>query len=209
MLKVGHVPIGRTRRFSENITPSWSVLVDVHRGSMGGSLEVRRIVVAQSLPFTLVDVVRGAAPRSRSAQGTLRFASRLAGSRRSHLAGEWAAVLLGSPEDGLSLSSRQQMGLALGFLLASLRFRLRDTVRPVWRPVDWTLRVPGRTNATITLLVSAQALFIVRGDGLGALVAEVWEPCGIFGASLYALAHWLRHVRGIELAASPARSGDE
>ncbi|MFK0173435.1 hypothetical protein ACIQU5_32095 [Streptomyces sp. NPDC090306] len=137
----------------------------------------------------------------RAARLNLNLGVRLAGRRRSHLRDEWLAVLV-------ELTPRQQVVLALGFLLTGLRLRLRDAARPAWRPVDWTLRVQSRTNAVIVALVGAQALYIVRGDGLDALITEVWEPCGIAGAALYALAHWLRRVRGIELAA-PARSTDE
>ncbi|MGW6471109.1 hypothetical protein [Streptomyces nigra] len=49
-------------------------------------------------------------------------------------------------------------------------------------------------------MVGAQAIYIVDDGGIPALVTEIWEPCGIFGAGLYVLARWLRGVRGIELA---------
>ncbi|MFK0173433.1 hypothetical protein ACIQU5_32085 [Streptomyces sp. NPDC090306] len=144
-----------------------------------------------------------------AARRALSAAAWMAGYRRSYIRAEWSAILSGAPEEGIFLTARQQVRFAFGFLLTALKWRMKDAVAPAWRPVDWILRVQSRTSAMIVALVGAQALFIVRGDGLGALVAEVWEPCGIFGASLYALAHWLRRVRGIELAAPPARSPDE
>lgn len=135
-----------------------------------------------------------------AASWTTSMASGLAGQRRSHLRDEWAAILAGSPEDGVVFSPRRQLVLALGFLLAAVRMRSRDIARPAWRPVDWLLRVQSRTNALITAVVGAQAIYIVGDGGLGALATEVWEPCGAAGASLFLLARWLRRVRGIELA---------
>ncbi|MEU8717768.1 hypothetical protein [Streptomyces sp. NPDC048663] len=61
--------------------------------------------------------------------------------------------------------------------------------------------MPSRTNAFIATAVGSQAIFIVGDDGLAALLTQVWEPCGIAGASLFALARRLRRVRGIEVAA--------
>ncbi|MFC5244154.1 MULTISPECIES: hypothetical protein [Streptomyces] len=75
--------------------------------------------------------------------------------------------------------------------------------------MDWLLRTPARSNAFITAAVGAQAIYIVGDDGLSALVTEVWEPCGIAGAALYALSRWLRRVRGIELAAAEREPVDE
>ncbi|MFJ8153986.1 hypothetical protein [Streptomyces sp. NPDC094468] len=144
-------------------------------------------------------------PRRRStARRTTAWAARLAGEERGHLDRDWAAVLAGAPEDGTTHTARRQMILAAGFILAALRMRGRDLARPVWRPVDWLLRVQSRTNAFITAVVGAQAIYIVDDGGLTALVTEVWEPCGGATVALYALSHWLRRVRGIELA-SPER----
>ncbi|MGC4983945.1 hypothetical protein ACLQ18_25455 [Streptomyces sp. DT193] len=78
--------------------------------------------------------------------------------------------------------------------------RARDLARPAWRPIDWLLRVQSRTNTFITAVVGAQAIYIVDDGGLAALVTEVWEPCGGATIALYALSHWLRRLRGIELA---------
>ncbi|MFE1849902.1 hypothetical protein [Streptomyces sp. NPDC059489] len=145
----------------------------------------------------------------RTARATTDLAARFAGTRRSHLRDEWAAILAGSPEEGIYLTSRQQSAMALGFLLASLRMRLHDLARPAWRPVDWLLRAETRTNAFITTVVGAQAIYIVGDGGLGALATEVWEPCGAASAALYLLARWLRRVRGIELATSESEPADE
>lgn len=136
------------------------------------------------------------------------WASNLAGSRRD-LHDEWAAVLAGDPETNSRLEPAQQRMLALGFVFAAIRLRARDSARPLWWPVDWFLRAPSRTNAFIATVVGGQAIFIVGDGGLTALFAEVWEPCGIAGASLFALTRWLRRVRGIELTTSDRRGADE
>ncbi|MGA5606066.1 hypothetical protein ACPCUF_34480 [Streptomyces griseoincarnatus] len=146
---------------------------------------------------------------SGAARRATNIAVRIAGRQRGHLHAEWDDILSGSPEDGVIFSSRRQFRLALGFLLAALRMRMHDVVRPAWRPVDWLLRTSSRTNAFITAAVGAQAIYIVGGSGLTALMTEVWEPCGIAAASLFALARWLRRVRGIELATSQSARVDE
>ena len=147
--------------------------------------------------------------RGLTARRTTSLAVRVAGSRRSHLQTEWAAILAGSPEDGLTFSPCRQVVLALGFLVAAVRMRLHDAVRPMWRPVDWMLGTASRTNGLIATGVGAQAIYIVGDGGLPALVTEVWEPCGIAGAALYALSRWLRGVRGIESATTEREPADE
>ncbi|MFD3840239.1 hypothetical protein ACFWWC_28900 [Streptomyces sp. NPDC058642] len=136
-------------------------------------------------------------------------AARIAGYKRYYLYKEWATVLQGAPESSIVFSDRRRLSLALGFIGAALRMRAHDVVRPAWRPVDWLLSVPSRTNAFITATVGTQAVYIVGDGGLGALATEIWEPCGIAGASLYALSRWLRRVRGIELATVESESADE
>ncbi len=136
----------------------------------------------------------------RTARSTANLAAQLAGSTRPHLRDEWESLLAGNPEDGVNPSRTQQQLLAAGFLVAALRMRLRDVVRPAWRPVDWLLCAPSRTHAFISATVGVQAICIVRGNGLAALVTDAWEPCGIAGTALFALARWLRRVRGIEPA---------
>lgn len=146
---------------------------------------------------------------ARAASRTTDLAARVAGQRRAHLRREWSAILAGSPENGVTFSSRRQALLALGFLVAALRMRSRDAMRPLWRPVDWALRTESRTNGFITTVVGAQAIYIVGDDGLTALVTEVWEPCGAAGVALYALSRWLRRVRGIQVATAERNPGDE
>jgi hypothetical protein len=157
----------------------------------------------------LAEAAAAAGAPTRFATRMTAVASKLAGSGRAHLHDEWAAVLAGDPEMNTTLTPGQQRMFAVGFVLAAIRLRVRDSVRPLWWPVDWLLRAPSRTNAFITMVVGGQAIFIVGDDGLTALLTEVWEPCGIAGASLFALARWLRRVRGIELATSERERADE
>jgi hypothetical protein len=137
------------------------------------------------------------------------YAAAIAGRRRAHLREEWNAHLSGAPEDGIAVSSADRLSYAFGFMRAALRMRQRDLARPLWRPVDWLLRVSSRTNGFIASIVGTQAVYIVGNDGLPALVTEVWEPCGIAGAALFALSRWLRRVRGIELAQTERSTFDE
>jgi hypothetical protein len=145
---------------------------------------------------------------ARAARATTGLAARMAGPQRAYLRDDWAAILAGSPEDGVTFSPRRQFQLALGFLRAAVRMRWHDLARPLWRPVDWILRTESRTNGFIATMIGAQAIYIVGDDGLPALVTEVWEPCGIAGAALFVLARWLRRVRGIELSNSTS-TGEE
>ncbi|MFF8777150.1 hypothetical protein ACF07W_07755 [Streptomyces sp. NPDC015140] len=155
-------------------------------------LKARSVTVDSALTFM------------RAPRGTMRLASLIAGRRRAHLREEWAAVLAGDPENGRVLTAVVQLRLAVGFLVASVRMRLHDVSAPLWVPVDWLLSAELRSNTVIAVLVGMQAVYIAGDGGLGALVAEVWEPCGIFGGALYMLFRWLRGVRGIELATTRA-----
>ncbi|MFE4874785.1 hypothetical protein [Streptomyces sp. NPDC056682] len=139
---------------------------------------------------------------------TLFVAAAIAGRSRTHLREEWAAVLAGDPDSGLALTSRQRLCLVVGFLVAALRFRLRDAVRPLWVPLDWVLSVQSRTETSIALIVGAQVIYVAWTDGVHTLLTYGWGWCGACGGALYVLSNWLRRVRGIELAAVRS-SGDE
>ncbi|MFI0967944.1 hypothetical protein ACH4S8_42340 [Streptomyces sp. NPDC021080] len=184
---VEHVIVGLTRVLTSVPTPVQTYRSDRHRA------------------------VRGDTPANsgRVARKATNIAVRIAGRRRAHLHAEWVAILAGAPEEGIILSPRRQRLVALGFLLAALRMRLHDWARPAWWPVDWLLRTSSRTNAFITSVVGTQAIYIVDGHGLSGLVTEIWDPCGIAGAALFALARWLRRVRGIELATPETERADE
>ncbi|QNP71268.1 hypothetical protein IAG44_18700 [Streptomyces roseirectus] len=152
--------------------------------------------------------LKGAKAPDATAARTTSIAARIAGRNRAHLGPDWAAVLAGAPEHNVTFSARRQCLLAVGFLFAALRMRVHDVARPAWRPVDWLLSASSRTNALITGVVGAQAIYIVDDGGLPALVTEVWEPCGILGTALFVLARWIRRLRGIELAVPEGERAD-
>lgn len=135
------------------------------------------------------------------------MAAKLAGRRRAHLAGEWAAHLVGNPETGERLSRLERMRYAGGFLCAAVRLRIRDLVTPLWRPIDWLLATESRTRTVMTLAVGTQVIYIVRQDGLYKLLTEGWGWCAGCAVALHFLFRWLRTIRGVELAASG--SGEE
>ncbi|MFG3257618.1 hypothetical protein [Streptomyces sp. NPDC048172] len=142
------------------------------------------------------------AHRTREPSGrSLGLASLVAGRRRPHLRGEWAAVLAG--EDGEGLPGRRRRRLVAGFLLAAVRMRLRDLAEPLWRPFDWLLAVEARTNAANAAAVGALVVYIHATDGLHTLLTEGWAWCAGCGVAVRMLFAWLRRVRGIELAARP------
>ncbi|MER5298943.1 hypothetical protein ABT039_05700 [Streptomyces lasiicapitis] len=136
------------------------------------------------------------------------IASWIAGSGRSHLRGEWTALLAGDPAAGVVVTSRRQFALALGFLIAAARMRARDAAAPFWRPVDWVLSADRRTEAFIALPPGLLAIYIEHHDGLHVLLTEGWGWVGGCGVATYWLTRWTRRLRGIELA-SRAPSADE
>jgi hypothetical protein len=173
------------------------VAVALHFDRPRGLLRVRDLEPV-ALDISRVEPV--VQPPSTAARSLADFAARLAGPTRTYLRDEWDDVLRGMAEESASPSRVRQSLLVLGFLTAAARMRVRDLCRPAWRPVDWLLRVPSRTNTFISAVVGAQAVYIVGAGGLASLVVDVWEPCGIAGTSMFVLARWLRRVRGIELS---------
>jgi hypothetical protein len=183
-----------------------AIAVTLHFDGARGLLRVRDV---DPLPFFIPQAEPMVQSPSPAAQTLADLAARLAGPNRTYLRDEWDAVLRGTVEGCASPSRVRQALLVLGFLTAAGRLRVRDLCRPAWRPVDWLLRVPSRTNTFISAVVGAQAVYIVGSGGLASLVVEVWEPCGIAGASMFVLARWLRRVRGFELAVQDSERNDE
>ncbi|MGY1439596.1 hypothetical protein [Streptomyces reniochalinae] len=132
------------------------------------------------------------------------FAARLAGRRRLHLRDEWADLLAGA--DGRGLPRGRRLALVVGFLFAALRMRAHDLLGFAWSPMDWLLSAESRTNGLITASVGSLAIYIQAVDGFHSLVTDGWGSCAVLGGALFALARWLRRVRGIELA---GRAGDD
>ncbi|MGI5445756.1 hypothetical protein ACQEVM_08400 [Streptomyces sp. CA-243310] len=142
-------------------------------------------------------VVRSRRPKfgARLTRGTAFLAAKLAGERRSQA---WRADFDGHAESGHVLSPKAQRRHAFGLLVAAMKMRLRDLVRPLWAPVDWLLRSNIRTNGFITAIVGSMAIYIQWKNGLNTLLLEGSQACGLVGAGVFGLTRWLRTIRGIE-----------
>ena len=119
----------------------------------------------------------------------------LAGRRRSVLADEWRAHLVGWPGRGLSL--RDQTRAARGFLWAAVRYRLGDAADLAWRPVDSMLRSRAKSNLFVWLPVLAAVLAVVHHDGWYGLIANAENLIETW-AGFYAtvrVGRWYRKVR--------------
>lgn len=120
----------------------------------------------------------------------------------------WLADLNGRPEDGVSLTTWQQRRYALGFLVAAVRFILRDSLGHLWRPVDWMLATRNRREAFIGVPPALLVLYIARHDGGHTLLTEGWGWVGGCGVAVFALVRWLQRVRGIEVAEGSPPNGE-
>ncbi|WP_406734016.1 hypothetical protein [Streptomyces sp. NBC_01794] len=120
----------------------------------------------------------------------------------------WLADLDGRPEDGVFLTTWQQRRYALGFLVAAIRFFLRDSLGHLWRPVDWILATRNRREAFIGLPPALLVLYIAKNDGVHTLLTEGWGWVGGCGVAMFALVRWLQRVRGIELAGGAPPDGE-
>lgn len=144
-------------------------------------------------------LVRERPRREPRAERWTSLAARIAGDRRDMRAA-WLADLQGQSEDGGSLTAWQQRRYALGFLVAAVRFFLRDALGHLWRPVDWMLATRNRREAFIGVPPALLVLYIAKHDGLHTLLTEGWGWVGGCGVAMFALVRWLQRVRGIELA---------
>ncbi|MGW1719843.1 hypothetical protein [Streptomyces sp. NPDC002156] len=137
------------------------------------------------------------------------FALLLAGRRGHSMRTAWLADLMGSPEEGITVSWRDRVPYTLGLVVAAARMRLHDMACSLWRPVDWLLSSDDRISASIAAWVGGLAIYIMWHDGLHMLLTEGWGWCGACGGALYLLTRWLRRVRGIELSAARADPPEE
>jgi hypothetical protein len=135
------------------------------------------------------------------------LAARIAGDRRN-MRTAWLADLDGRPEDGVFLTTWQQRRYALGFLLAAVRFFLRDALGHLWRPVDWMLATRNRRETLTGLPPALLVLYIAKRDGIHILLTEGWGWVGGCGVAMFALVQWLQRVRGIELAEGAPTDGE-
>jgi hypothetical protein len=161
------------------------------------------------VPFSSSGVtpVRARPRREPRAERWTSLAARIAGDRRD-MRTAWLADLDGRPEDGVSLTTWQQRRYALGFLVASVRFLLRDCLGRLWRPVDWMLATRNRREAFIGVPPALLVFYIANHDGVHTILTEGWGWVGGCGAAMFALVRWLQRVRGIELADGSSSDGE-
>ncbi|MFF6801118.1 hypothetical protein [Streptomyces sp. NPDC012616] len=135
------------------------------------------------------------------------LAARIAGGRRD-MRTAWLADLDGRPEDGLSVTTWQQRRYALGFLVASVRFFLRDSFGRLWYPVDWILATRNRRESFTAAPPALLVVYIAEHDGTHTLLTDGWGWVGGCGVAMFALVRWLQRVRGVELAEGTPVEGD-
>jgi hypothetical protein len=118
------------------------------------------------------------------------LAAVLAGRKRPALREEWREHLSGLP-------AWRKVGAALGFVVAAVRYRLRDAADVAWIPADAVLRSRLLSNLMVgTPMVTAMAI-LFRHDGIDGVIAS-WESIAGIGGSLYALIRVGRWWRGVK-----------
>lgn len=108
----------------------------------------------------------------------------LVGRKRGAVHHEWRSHLSDLTRQGLS--SRDQTCVALGFLWAALRLRLRDAAKLACGPVDALLRSRTLSNLLVLIPTWMAALYILRHLGTLGVVTSA-ESISAIGGGLYGL----------------------
>ena len=119
----------------------------------------------------------------------------LAGQKRSMVGEEWRGHLLGEQVSGLT--QREQTRAARGFVLAAVRYRVRDAADLAWRPADAVLGSRTLSNLFVWGPVIVMLIAIVRRDGRFGLVTDDQDPVAL-GAFLYCAIRTGRWWRGVK-----------
>lgn len=120
--------------------------------------------------------------------------------RRRNMESAWLADLHGDPEGDDTPTPRQKVRKVLGFLLASIRFRLHDWFWWAWVPVDRVLADKKWREGFVSAVVGAHAIYITASDGLHTLLTFGWAWLSGSGVAAWGLLQWLERLRGVELA---------
>jgi hypothetical protein len=119
----------------------------------------------------------------------------IAGRKRAVIGNEWRAHLSG--ETGSGLSADRQVREAAGFVLAAIRYRLRDAADLAWRPVDAVLGSRALSSLFVFLASVGFSLWLMQKIGVYGL-AQCLESVGVvFGAALGTI-HVGRWWRGVK-----------
>jgi hypothetical protein len=119
----------------------------------------------------------------------------LAGRKRAALGCEWRSHLSG--ETGAGLPHDRQVREAAGFLLAALRYRLRDAADFAWQPVDALLASRDLSNLWVLLATLSVVVVFIRHGGLYELADNLGSVAVIWGAAFGGI-HVGRKWRGVK-----------
>lgn len=95
--------------------------------------------------------------------------------------------------------------LAVGFFVAALRMRARDTGRQMCRPFDRMVATEGRGATVIVLSVAIATVLLHHAGGWPRVWAE-WEQVGVTATFTAAAVFGWRRVRGIVPSAVKPRA---
>jgi hypothetical protein len=118
------------------------------------------------------------------------LAAVLAGRKRPALREEWREHLSGLP-------ARRKADAALGFVVAAVRYRLRDAAEVAWIPADAVLKSRPLSNLVVGMPTVTAAVILFRHDGIDGVIAS-WESIAGIGGVLYTMirvGRWWRNVK--------------
>jgi hypothetical protein len=142
----------------------------------------------------------------RSAQGITHLAALVAGPRHPGLDEEWLTFLAG--KSGHDAPSWRKVGLAVTFVGAAIRLRLRDLADATWIPVDAVLKSRKLSNLVVFGPTTAAAIFIFRQAGFAEVLRSA-ESISAIGGTLYGLVRTGRWWRGVKPPEPRARRARE
>jgi hypothetical protein len=114
-----------------------------------------------------------------SPQKLTRLAVFIAGSKRAAVSTEWRSHLAG--ETGAGLSTDRQVRAAAGFVLAAIRYRIRDAANLAWRPVDAVLGSRALSSLFVLLVTLSFSLWLMRRVGVYGLAQCLESVLVVFG----------------------------
>ena len=171
------------------------LLEALRSGYMSGS-DVKELMRRQE-PSRLAQV---------STQGMTGMAALVAGRRRRpDLRDEWRSHL--AEETGLGLPGWRRIRAALGFVIAAVRYRLRDAADLAWMLADRVLRSRRLSNLFVLIPTTIMAVFIFVHEGtLG--VMKAMESISATGLVLCTLVRGGRKWRDVKPPDPSPRSKD-